>query len=74
MTTLLHKTNNHKKAQAISSGFLELITFVLTPGQGLADKLTSFRSVMEHYENYNSTIVGIIASNRLRKPAAKGGV
>ena len=67
MTTLLHKTNNHKKAQAISSGFLELITLVLIPGQGLADKLKSFRSVIEHYENYNSITVCKIAPVRADK-------
>ena len=37
MTTLLHKTNSHKKARAISSGSLEIISsFVLSTRQVLA--------------------------------------
>ena len=58
MTTTPRKTNAHKKARALSSGFLELInTFVLIPRQELADKRTSFRSVMKHHENDDSTPV-----------------
>ena len=68
MTTTPHKTNAHKKARAISSGFLRVInTFVLTPRQGLAGKQTSFRSVMKHHENYDSTPAGDIASVRVAK-------
>ena len=68
MTTLLHKTNIHKKARVISSGFWELInTFVLTPQQGLAGKLTSFRSVVKHYESDDSTTICDIASTRTYK-------
>lgn len=75
MTTLLHKTSTHEKARAISSGFLELIKALTpTPRQGLASKRTSFRSVMKHHENNDTTIVESIASNQLRKSEAKGGV
>ena len=75
MTTTLRKTNAHKKARALSSGFLRVVnTFVLTPRQGLADKRTSFRTVMKHHKNNDTTIVESIASNQLRKSEAKGGV
>lgn len=68
MTTTPRKTSAHKKARAISSGFLGLInTFVLTPRQGLADKRTSFRTVAKHHENDNSTTVSDIASVRVAK-------
>ena len=68
MTTKLCKTNPYKKARAISSGFLRVInTFVLTPRQGLADKRTSFRSVMKHHENDDSTTVSGIASVQAAK-------
>ena len=69
MITTPRKTNAHKKARAISSGFLGLIkTFVLTPRQGLADKQTSFRSVMKHHENNDSTPASDIASVQAQKP------
>ena len=75
MTTTLRKTNAHKKARALSSGFLRVVnTFVLTPRQGLADKRTSFRTVMKHHENNDTTILESIAPNQLRKSEAKGGV
>ena len=75
MTTTLRKTNAHKKARALSSGFLRVVnTFVLTPRQRLADKRTSFRTVMKHHKNNDTTIVESIASNQLRKSEAKGGV
>lgn len=68
MTTTPRKTSAHKKARAISSGFLGLInTFVLTPRQGLADKRTSFRTVAKHHENDNSTTVSGIASVQAAK-------
>lgn len=68
MTTTPRKTNSHKKARAISSGFLELIkTFVLTPRQVLADKRKSFRSVIKHHENDSSTPVCDITSIRAAK-------
>lgn len=68
MTTTLRKTFRHKKARAISSGFLKLInTFMLTPRQGIAAKRTSFRSVMEYHENDDSTFVSDIASVRVAK-------
>ena len=68
MTTLLHKTNSHKKARAISSGFWELTnTFVLIPQQELAGKRTSFRSVMKHHTNDSSTPVCDITSVRAAK-------
>lgn len=38
MTTLLYKTNAHKKAQATSSGFLELMKAFVTSQQGLASE------------------------------------
>lgn len=63
MTTTPRKMNAHKKARAISSGFLGPInTFVLTPRQGLADKRTSFRSVIKHHENDDSTPANDLAS------------
>lgn len=69
MTTAPRKTSAHKKARAIRSGFLGLInTFVLTPRQGLADKLTSFRSVVKHHENDDSTPVGDLAPTQAQKP------
>ena len=75
MTTPLHKTNAHEKARTISSGFWELTnTSVLIPQQELAGKLKSLRSVMKHQENYGSTIVGNMASNRSRKSVPKGGM
>lgn len=57
MTTTLRKTHIYKKARAISSGFLKLITFMLTPRQVLAGKLTLFMLVMKHHENNDSTSV-----------------
>ena len=68
MTTALRKTDSHKKARAISSGFLKLInTFMLTPRQGLADKRTSFRSVVKNHEGNDTTPVSDIASVRVAK-------
>lgn len=68
MTTTPRRTNAHKKARALSSGFLRVIsTFVLTPRQGLADKRTSFKTVVRNHENDNSTPVGDIASVRVAK-------
>ena len=65
----------YKKAQMISLIWLKLIdTFILNQGQGLAGKLTSFKSVLKHYENDNNIIIGSITSHRLRKSAIKGGV
>ena len=69
MTTTPRRKNVHKKARAISSGFLELInTFVLTPRQGIADKRTSFRSVVKRHENDDSTPVGDLAPTQAQKP------
>lgn len=66
MTTTPRKTNSHKKAQAIRSGFLAMInTFVLTPRQGLA---TTFMSAVKHHENDDSTPVGDLAHIQARKP------
>ena len=68
MTTTPRKTNAHKKARALSSGFLRVInTFVLIPRQGLADKRTSFGSVMKHHTNDSSTPVCDITSVRAAK-------
>lgn len=68
MTTLLHKTNAHKKAQAISSGFWKLVKALIpTPPQGLASKRTSFRSVMKHHTNDSSTPVSNLASIQMQK-------
>ena len=68
MTTTLRRKNVHKKAQAISSGFLELIkTFVLTPRQGLADKRIPFRSVVKYHESDNSITACDITSVRAAK-------
>ena len=65
MTTLLHKTNAHEKARALSSGFLELInTFLLTPQQGLA---TSFMSVVNNHTEDNSITVCDITSVQAAK-------
>jgi len=55
MTTIPRKTNSHKKAQAISPGFFELInTFALTPRQGIANKRKSFRTVVKNHIKDNS--------------------
>lgn len=63
MTTTPRKNNNHKKARAISSGFLELInTFVLNPRQGLAHKRRLFRSLVKNHTEDNSITVCDIAS------------
>lgn len=71
MTTTLRKTSAHKKARAISSGFLRVInTFVLTPRQGLAGKRTSFRIVVKHHENDDSTSIGDLASTQTQKPTS----
>lgn len=71
MTTTPRKTSAHKKARAIRSGFLGLInTFVLTPRQGLADKLTSFRSVVKNHENDNSITVCDLAPTQAQKPTS----
>lgn len=68
MTTTPRKTDAHKKARAISSGFLRVInTFVLTPRQGLADKRTSFRAVVKHHESDNSTSAGNLTSIQAQK-------
>ena len=65
MTTLLHKTNAHEKARALSSGFLELIKALTpTPRQGLASECISL--VIDH-ENNNSISIIDIASIRARK-------
>lgn len=62
MTTTPRKTNAHKEARAISSGFSRAIsTFVLTPRQGLADKRTSFKTVVGNHESDNSTSAGNLA-------------
>lgn len=59
MTTIPRKTNSHKKAQAISPGFFELInTFALTPRQGIANKRKSFRTVVKNHAEDNSITVG----------------
>ena len=71
MTTTPRKTNSHKKARAIRSGFLELInTLVLTPRQGLAGKLKPFRSVVKHHENDNSITVCDLAPTQAQKPTS----
>ena len=68
MTTTLRRKNVHKKARALSSGFLELInTFVLTPRQGLADKRTSFKTVVKNHENDNSTSAYDLASTQAHR-------
>ena len=68
MTTTPRKKNAHKKARAISSGFLRAInTFVLTPRQGLADKRTSFRTVARNHESDNSTSAGNLASIQVHR-------
>lgn len=68
MTTTLRRKNVHKKARALSSGFLELInTFVLTPRQGLADKRTSFKTVVRNHENDNSTSAYDLASTQAHR-------
>lgn len=68
MTTTPRRTNVHKKARALSSGFLELInTFVLTPRQGLADKPTSFKTVVRNHENDNSTSAYDLASTQAHR-------
>ena len=83
MTTLQRKMNSHKKARAISSGFLGLInTFVLIPRQGIAGKRTLLRSVVEHHENDNSITTPDIAlvwldksvAVRFLQPSQAGGV
>lgn len=68
MTTTLRKTFRHKKARAISSGFLKLInTFMLTPRQGIAGKQTPFTSMAKHHESDNSTSAGNLASIQAQK-------
>ena len=63
MTTRLGINAAHEKAHANSTGFLELInSFDAAARQGLADKQTSFTSVMKHHENDNSMIVCGIAA------------
>lgn len=58
MTTTLRKTFRHKKARAISSGFLKLInTFMLTPRQGIAGRQTPFTSMAKHHESDNSITI-----------------
>ncbi|MGP5493368.1 MULTISPECIES: hypothetical protein [Psychrobacter] len=58
MTTTLRKTNAHKKARTLSSGFLELIkAFVPTPPQGLASEYISL--VMDHKNNDSTTVLDI---------------
>ena len=65
MTTTPRKSNSYKKAQAISLGFLELIsTFLLTPQQGLA---TSFMSVVNNHTEDNSITVCDITSVQAAK-------
>ena len=65
MTTTPRKSNSYKKAQAISLGFLELIsTFLLTPQQGLA---TSFMSVVNNHTEDNSITVCDITSVQVAK-------
>ncbi|MGP5546230.1 hypothetical protein [Psychrobacter alimentarius] len=68
MTTTPRKTNAHKEARAISSGFSRAInTFVLTPRQGLADKRTSFKTVVRNHENDHSTSADNLASIQAQK-------
>ena len=77
MTTALRKTDSHKKARAISSGFLKLINaFMLTPRQGLADKRTSFRSVVKNHEGNDTTSVDDLAYIQTQKSTSTcfGGV
>lgn len=63
MTTTLRKTHIYKKARAMGSGFLKLITFMLIPRQGLA----KFRSVAKHHTEDNSITVCDIAFFRADK-------
>lgn len=68
MTTTPRKTNAHKKARAISSGFSRAInTLVLTPRQGLADKRPSFKKVVRNHESDNSTSAGNLASIQVHR-------
>ena len=68
MTTTPRKTNAHKEARAISSGFLRAInTFVLTPRQGLADKRPSFKTVVKNHENDHSISADNLASIQVQK-------
>ncbi len=68
MTITPRKTNSHKKARVVSSGFLELInTFVLTPRQGIAGKQTSFRSMVKHHRSDSSTPVSEIVPTQVCK-------
>ena len=68
MTTTPRKTNSHKKARAIRSGFLKLInTFVLTPRQGLA---ILFMSVVKNHTKDNSITLCEIAPTRADKPTS----
>ena len=59
MTTAPRKMNSHKKARAICSGFLAMISiFALTPRQGLA---TTLMSVVRNHIKDNSITVCEIA-------------
>ena len=73
MNTTLGTNATQQKAHANSTGFLELInSFDAATRQGLADKQTSFTSVMKHHENDNSIIVCSIAAVCSDKSAPAG--
>ena len=73
MTTLLHKTNAHKKARALSSGFWKLIkASILTPRQGLQGLASECISLVIDHENNNSISIIDIASIRARKSISVG--
>lgn len=71
--TTTPQTATHEKAHAFSTGLTVVMNnFDAATRQGLADKQTSFTSVMKHHENDNSIIVCSIAAVCSDKSAPAG--
>lgn len=68
MTTVFQQTDNHKKAQAISSGSLKLVNnSVPSTRQVLAGDALLLKAEVMYLESDNTITVGYIAADRVRK-------
>ena len=71
--TTTPQTAAHEKARAFSTGFTVVMNnFDAATRQGLAEKQTSFRSVMKHHENDNIISVCSIAAVCANKSTPAG--
>ena len=70
--TTTPQTATHEKARAFSTGLDMISSFDAATRQGLAEKQTSFRSVMKHHENDNIISVCSIAAVCANKSTPAG--